>query len=119
MMNRCGERRWPNCLLKVIFLIVLLMETVAFADSGWFKCAVNLSGPGRNETFIQLTDLAEDPVFITKWFRFSLAPGRCWQSPCRRSIAIEMLWLSLIRTARLTLWFQKFTYVVSDPPFVP
>lgn len=75
-MNRCGERRWLNCLLGVIFLIVLLMETVAFADSGWFKCAVNLSGPGRNETFIQLTDLAEDPVFITKWFRFSLARSR-------------------------------------------
>lgn len=76
MMKRCGEWRWVNCLLGVIFLIVLLMETVAFADSSWFKCAVNLSGPGRIETFIQLTDLAEDPVFVAKWFRFPVDRSR-------------------------------------------
>ena len=72
-MGKCGRRcrgNFRGCLLGALFLLIGLAETTAFADSAWFNCSVNLVGPGKTETFISLTDLAEDPAFVDKWFLF-------------------------------------------------
>ena len=78
-MERCGGRRRVNFMdfwLGVVLLAVILIETTAFADSGWFTCSVDLSGPGKTETFIALTDQAEEPAFVGKWFLFPAERAR-------------------------------------------
>ena len=72
-MGKSVRRRRGNlkgCLLGTLLLLIGLAEATAFADSAWFNCSVNLVGPGKTETFISLTDLAEGPAFVDKWFRF-------------------------------------------------
>ncbi len=63
-------------LLGFMFLVTIFIETTACAESGWFTCSVDLAGPGKIETFISLTDLAEEPVFVGKWFLFPVARAR-------------------------------------------
>ena len=55
-------------LLVVGFLFMVLLGSKAFAETAWFNCSVDLAGPGKEETFIMLTDQAEEPAFSGKWF---------------------------------------------------
>ena len=73
--RRCRSN-FTGCLLGAVLLALVLMESTAFAAAGWFDCSVNLVGPGRNETFINLTDLADEPAFGTKWFLFPVDRAR-------------------------------------------
>ena len=56
--------------LGVVFLMTFLVKPVVFADSYWYTCSVDLAGPGKVETFVALTDQAETPAFVSKWFLF-------------------------------------------------
>ena len=78
-MDRCERRcrvNFRGCLPGIVLLLVVLIETAVFADSGWFDCSVELAGSGRTETFISLTDLAEEPAFVGKWFLFPAERAR-------------------------------------------
>ena len=78
-MDRCEGCRRVNFMgfvFGVVLLAVILMEAAAFADSAWFDCSVDLVGPGKTETLIALTDLAEEPAFVSKWFLFPAGRAR-------------------------------------------
>ena len=50
--------------------LLIVMGSTAFAESAWFTCSVDLAGPGKIETFVSLTDQAQEPAFVSKWFLF-------------------------------------------------
>ena len=58
--------------LKRVIAITLLSTlpmVTSHAALGWFTCEVHATGmAGPGATFIQLTDLAANPAFSTKWF---------------------------------------------------
>ncbi|MCD6533359.1 MAG: hypothetical protein J7L25_04715 [Deltaproteobacteria bacterium] len=66
----CGRVKIWGCCLGVALLMIFLVSPVVFADSNWYICSVDLAGPGKSGTFVQLTDQAETPVFVDKWFTF-------------------------------------------------
>ncbi|HDS16705.1 MAG TPA: hypothetical protein ENN66_08910 [Proteobacteria bacterium] len=51
-----------------MFFLLFLRPLPVLAESSWFTCTVDLAGPGPNETFVALTDLAAEPAFVGKWF---------------------------------------------------
>ncbi len=55
-----------RCLLAG--LLLLLLQGRALAASEWFTCKVELAGPSKNYSFVTLTDQAEPPAFVSKWF---------------------------------------------------
>ena len=57
--------------LLLILLFVLVSESVALAETAWFTCRVDFAGPGKEFTFVALTDQAEPPAFEKKWFVLS------------------------------------------------
>ena len=63
-------------LLAVGFLVMVLLGASAFAETAWFNCSVDMAGPGKEETFIMLTDQAEEPAFSGKWFILSADRAR-------------------------------------------
>ena len=77
MMDRCRRVKFLGHFLgAVLLLVVVLAGTMSFAASAWFDCSVDLAGPGKDETFIALTDLAEEPAFVSKWFRLPVERAR-------------------------------------------
>ena len=58
------------CVNLIVFLLVgmLMVPGMAFAETSWFTCKVELAGPGKNYSSIALTDQSETPVFTGKWF---------------------------------------------------
>ena len=78
-MDRCGgchRVKFMGCFFGVMLLVIVLTGTASFAASAWFDCSVDLVGPGKTETFIALTDLAEEPVFVGKWFLLPVEQAR-------------------------------------------
>ena len=55
-------------LVVLILALCTLCPSLARAEAEWFTCRVNLTGPGNERTFVNLTDLAEPPAFTDKWF---------------------------------------------------
>lgn len=49
-------------------LLLLLLQGQVLATSEWFTCKVELAGPASNYSFVILTDQAEPPAFVSKWF---------------------------------------------------
>ncbi len=69
--NREGKKKISaTWLLALLFGLALygLCPAPARAAADWFTCRVNLSGPGGEQVLINLTDLAEKPAFVDKWF---------------------------------------------------
>jgi len=54
----------------IVFLLVgmLMAQGMAFAETSWYTCKVELAGPGKNYSSIALTDQSETPAFTGKWF---------------------------------------------------
>ena len=65
-----GKYLGRACLINSLLLgmLMLLFSGLASAETGWFTCKVELAGPGKDYTFVALTDQAETPVFTSKWF---------------------------------------------------
>jgi hypothetical protein len=106
MMNGKNAKR-GIFLYAAVLGVVLLMVGSAFvqpaqAAVGWFDCSVNLVGPGNTQTLVNLTDLAAEPAFTSKWFL--LVPAR----------AKEML--AVLLTA---INGNKQVVVVVDPESAP
>ncbi len=79
MMDSCGgcrRTKFTGCFLGAMLLVIVLVGTTSFAASVWFDCSVDLVGPGKTETFIALTDLAEEPAFVGKWFLLPVEQAR-------------------------------------------
>ncbi len=80
MMNGRSEKGGKLVRAAVLGLVLLLAGVVsagsARADVGWFDCAVNMTGPGETSTFVNLTDLAAEPAFTSKWFLLPPARAR-------------------------------------------
>ena len=70
--------------LRVVWLLVVVLGFVLCgffpspvrAAGEWFTCRVNLTGPGNSRTYINLTDLAEEPAFVDEWFLMPNARAR-------------------------------------------
>jgi len=77
-MDGIENKRGRFIRIAVLGLTLLLAGAVSAgsvrADVGWFDCAVNIAGPGDVNTFVNLTDLAAEPAFVSKWFL--LPPAR-------------------------------------------
>lgn len=74
-MDMCGRYRRVNLMggfLGAGLLVMVLLGSTTFAETGWFTCSVDLAGPGKIETFISLTDQADEPAFVGKWFLFPI-----------------------------------------------
>lgn len=59
------------CRFLLAGLLLLLLQGQVQAGSEWFTCKVELAGPGSNFSFVTLTDQAETPAFVSKWFILS------------------------------------------------
>lgn len=68
--ERCCRAKFIGCWLGAALLMTFLVKPVVFADSNWYNCSVELAGPGKTGTFVALTDQAETPAFVGKWFLF-------------------------------------------------
>ena len=49
-------------------LLLLLLQGQVVAGAEWFTCKVEVAGPAENYSFVTLTDQAETPAFVSKWF---------------------------------------------------
>ncbi len=52
----------------LIGMLMLIFQGIAFAETSWFTCKVELAGPGKDYSSVALTDQSETPVFTGKWF---------------------------------------------------
>jgi len=80
---QAGKKRQPKRFAAVLLamlwggiMVCGFSPPVARAEIGWYNCRVNLSGPGADQTFINLTDLASPPAFADKWFLLPPARAR-------------------------------------------
>ena len=68
--EKCNTVNFKVYCLGLVFFLTFFVSPVVFAESNWYTCSVDLTGPGKIETFVVLTDQAETPAFVYKWFLF-------------------------------------------------
>ena len=97
-MYICVVQRWARfmgCLLGIVFFVVILLESAAFANIGWYNCSVAMAGPGDGgNTVVLLTHLDKNPDFEA---------NKCFLFPADRAREMLAVALSAINSNKMVV----------------